>query len=102
MLTINRLITNVLLASTLFAAAASEASNCGKVWNGTIERVRVQEQDNGDTIMLLYAYPGNNADFIGNTKSPLMIDMLLRGKEKGVEMTGYTNDSCKITWADLR
>jgi hypothetical protein len=73
MLNINRSIINILLASTLFTAAASEASNCGKVFNGTIERVRVQEQANGDTIMLL------------------------KGKEKGVEMTGYTNDSSTIT-----
>ena len=49
-----------------------------------------------ETWVLFYTYPSNNVDYIGYVKSELMVDVLLRGKEKGESMTGYTDGSCKI------
>ena len=107
MLKINGLISKTLITlltglSLLTTVESQAAGHCGEVWNGTIERARVQVQANGETWLLFYTYPGNNADYIGYVKSDLMANVLLRGKEKGESLTGYTDDSCKIKWADFR
>ena len=77
MLKINGLIRKTLItlltASSLLTAVESQAAgHCGEVWNGTIERARVQIQATGETWVLFYTYPGNNADYIGYVKSELM------------------------------
>ena len=88
---------------TLLAAGSAQAGNlCNQVWSGTVERLRVQEQASGETVMRLYVHPGNNADYAGYVTSEFMADVLMKAKDKDVEVTGYTDSQCKIKWVDYR
>ena len=103
MMKFNRLIANTLLTVSLFGAAQASAANlCNQVWNGTVERLRVQEQASGETVVRLYLHPGNNADYAGYTTSEFMVDALHKAKDGQIEVTGYTDDKCKIKWMDVR
>ena len=103
MLNINRFAIKTAFALTLFSALPAQAANmCNQVWNGTVERLRVQDQANGDTVMRLYLHPGNNSDYAGYTKTDFMADVLMKAKDGDVELTGYTDDKCVIKWVDLK
>lgn len=99
----NSLVVKSLLAATLLTGASAQAANlCGGVFNGTVERLRVQEQSNGDTVVRLYMYPGNNAQYAGYTTSDFMVKVLAMAKKDQNEITGYTDEQCKIKWVDLK
>ena len=91
-----------LILGLAFTAEAQAYNLCNQVWTGSVERIRVQENINGETVMRLYLYPGNNAEYAVYTSSQFMADTLLKGKESGTEITGYTDESCKIKWVDFQ
>ncbi len=99
----NSLVAKSVLVLSLFAAAGAQASNlCGGVYNGTVERLRVQEQANGETVVRLYTYPGTNAEYAGYTSSEQFVKVLLAAKKSQTEITGYTDEQCRIKWIDLK
>ena len=102
MLNLKTTIATSIITLTVFASTAVEAGNlCNQVWKGEVERVRVQEQASGETVMRLYIYPGNNADYAGYTESSFMFDALTKAQDKSITVQGYTDSSCKIKWVDI-
>ena len=103
MLKINRLITRAAVALTLFSATQSQAANlCDQVWNGSVERIRVQQQASGETVFRVYLTPGNTAQYVGYTTSGFMVDVLLKAQENGTDLQECTDDKCQIVWFDFR
>lgn len=103
MLNLKTVFATVIMTLTALASASVEANNlCNQVWKGEVERVRVQEQASGETVMRLYLYPGNNADYAGFTESSFMFDALTKAQDEKIQVTGYTDSSCKIKWVDIR
>lgn len=103
MLNVKTVITTAIMTLSVLSSANANANNlCNQVWKGEVERVRVQEQSNGDTVMRLYIYPGNNADYAGYTQSSFMFDALTKAQDKAITVTGYTDSSCKIKWIDIK
>jgi hypothetical protein len=101
--TIKSLAVKSLLAVSLLAGTSAQAANlCNGVFNGTVERLRVQEQASGETVVRLYMYPGTNAEYAGYTTSDFMVKILAMAKKDQNEITGYTDDQCKIKWVDLK
>ena len=101
--TIKSLAVKSLLAVSLLAGTSAQAANlCGGVFNGTVERLRVQEQASGETVVRLYMYPGTNSEYAGYTTSDHMVKILAMAKKDQNEITGYTDDKCKIKWVDLK
>lgn len=99
----NSLVVKSLLAMAVFSGTNVQAANlCDGVFNGTVERLRVQEQSNGDTVVRVYMYPGNNAEYAGYVSSDYMVKVLLKAKEGENQITGYSDSSCKIKWIDLK
>ncbi|MCF8008093.1 MAG: hypothetical protein K9K84_11880 [Methylovulum sp.] len=89
------LILVALLLTPLFAQAA-----CESVWSGTVERLRYYDQSGAEKVMV-YIFPGSNANYVGFTSSKMLLDGISKAKESQVSVTGYTGADCRIQWMDL-
>jgi hypothetical protein len=79
---------------------AATSAGCEKSWNGSIKRLRVYDQPGTGKKVFAYKAPGNNADYIGYSDDPNVIQALFLARDNGRTLQGYTNASCRIEWLD--
>ncbi len=95
------LVATLVSTACLTVSAPTIAANmCNQVWNGTIERIRVQQTSN-ETVARVYIYPGSNSEYVGYVSSDFMFKAFVAAKEKMTQVTGYTDANCNIQWLDF-
>ena len=75
----------------------AQANNCGSVFNGQVERLRIYAA--GSKVMV-YLSPGNNADYVGYSTDSNTVKALFEARNNGVSITGYSDEDCYIGWLD--
>ncbi len=98
----SQLVKVVIVGSALFAGQAYANNMCGQVWSGTIDRVRVQQQNDGTVVVRAYIAPGSNGEYAGYTSNGLMANTLIKGQDGMKEVTGYSDANCQIKWVDFK
>jgi len=93
---IKAIFTLALILSFVFPVAA-QANNCGSVFEGSIERLRIYSS--GSKVMV-YLSPGNNQDYVGYSTDANMIKALFEARNNGMSVTGYSAEDCYIGWLD--
>lgn len=90
-----------LVPSREIPALKSTRSGCEQVWTGSIARLRIYDQP-ATTGKKVFAYvaPGANANYVGHTDDPNMIQALFLARDNGNAVQGYTNAQCRIEWID--
>ena len=78
-------------------SVAAASAGCEKVWQGSIGRLRIYDQP-GSTGRRVFAYlsPGNNADYVGNSQDPNVINALFLARDNGRSVQGFKNVQCRI------
>ena len=75
----------------------SSKGSCGAVFSGVkISRLRIYN----DGRVFAYKFPGANQNYIGATTDANIIKALFLARDNERMVTGYTDDSCRITFLD--
>lgn len=80
--------------------APTDSAFDSAVWTGKITRLRVYDNQTSNGKVFAYKAPGNNADYVGNSDDPNIVNALFLARGNGRTITGYTDANHRIGWLD--